>query len=93
VTKSGGSTGEGTYSDAKGRFEFPRHVKTGDVLVFSFIGRKTIEFVVPDQPMALLEMVMEPDSIQMVECALVEGEEFAGAGFFGKRWRKAKGSH
>src|SRR6478609_6852688 len=37
----------GTFSDANGEFEFPRALKPGEVVVFSFIGLETTEYVVP----------------------------------------------
>jgi hypothetical protein len=37
----------GTNTDLSGRFEFPAKLETGDVLLFSFIGYETKEFVVP----------------------------------------------
>jgi hypothetical protein len=69
-----GSTALGTYSDADGKFEFPYKVKSGDILIFSFIGRETAEYVVPDQIVGPLAMVLAPDPITMVEAVLVEAE-------------------
>ena len=69
-----GSTSTGTYSDASGKFEFPSLLKTGDVLIFSFIGRKTLEYVVPEQAVGLLQITMTPENIEMVEEPLTEGE-------------------
>jgi hypothetical protein len=70
-----GSTAQGTYSDPKGQFEFPRQLKPGEILVFSFIGRKTLEYIVPDQIDGALEIVMGPEYIEMVEDVLVEGHD------------------
>lgn len=38
-------TSEGTVTDAEGRFEFPRKLKEGDVLEFTFIGLVKAEYV------------------------------------------------
>jgi hypothetical protein len=82
-----GSTGQGTVSDAKGFFKFPEKLKTGDVIVFSFIGRATTEYVVPGEPVGDIQIVMAPNYIEMVEEALVEGGEPSR---IAKLFRKAK---
>jgi hypothetical protein len=41
-----GSGDEGTVSDADGQFVFPRKLKEGEVIIFSFIGYNTVEYVV-----------------------------------------------
>lgn len=70
-----GSTAEGTYSNENGEFEFPRALKDGDILVFSFIGRKTHEYIVSASTTSPLNIVLGPDYIEMVESPLMEGEE------------------
>ena len=67
-----GAPDKGTYSDGKGRFNFPHPLKSGDVLVFSFIGRESAEYVVLDQNTNAIEIIMLPDPIQMVEDVLVD---------------------
>ena len=39
----------GTMTDEEGRFEFPQKVKEGDVIIFSFIGYNTQEYIVADR--------------------------------------------
>lgn len=53
----------GTVSDADGKFEFPRKLKAGDVLVFSFIGLETHEYVVTSdvQEQIQVSMAMSAD--------------------------------
>ena len=51
----------GIATDADGQFEFPQKLKTGDVLVFSFIGFVTKEIIVEDQ-ITNLNIAMEFDS-------------------------------
>ncbi len=69
-----GATSRGTYTDGQGKFEFPGGLREGDVLIFSFIGRETIEHVVNAQMSEPLQIIMNPDSIEIVECPLVEGD-------------------
>jgi hypothetical protein len=83
-----GATAQGTYTDGKGEFLIPFQLKTGDVLVFSFIGRKTVEYIVTDQNIGAIDVVMGPDPIQMVEDVLVEGSERRSS-LFVRMFRKA----
>lgn len=53
---------EGTSSDEHGKFEFPRKLKEGDVLVFSFIGYSTQEYIIPKNFTAI-EITMQYDSV------------------------------
>jgi hypothetical protein len=69
-----GSTDQGTYTDVDGAFEFPGLLHAGDVLVFSFIGRETVERVIQQDSNAL-QIIMFPDPIQMVEEPLVMGDQ------------------
>ncbi len=64
----------GTFSDANGKFEFQRALKVGEVLVFSFIGLKTTEYVVTDQSEGLVAIAMPFDALQMVDEILTEDE-------------------
>ncbi len=83
----------GTFSDSQGQFEFPRALKTGDVLVFSFIGLKTTEYLVTDQPAGFVVIAMPDDPIQMVDEIIVEGAEPASQSGSAKRLRKIKANH
>jgi hypothetical protein len=47
---------DGTVTDADGKFEFPRKLKEGDVLVFSFIGFETIEYLITSETTAPIEI-------------------------------------
>jgi hypothetical protein len=87
-----GATAQGTYSDAKGQFVFPLQLKSGDVLVFSFIGRETVEYVVTDQVSGIVDVVMGPDSIEMVEDVLVEGDDSRHS-VFARVFRRTKATH
>lgn len=41
-------TKTGTTTDAKGEFTFPKPLKTGDVLLISYLGYETAEFKIKD---------------------------------------------
>lgn len=65
----------GTLADENGQFEFPTQLKAGDIIVFSFIGLKTTEYVVPAQVAGLITITLPLDFIQMVDEVLMEGDE------------------
>lgn len=79
----------GTFSDANGEFEFPRALKPGEVLVFSFIGLQTTEYVVPEQSQGLVAISMPFDALQMVDDILTEDEP-ARKSVFQKRSHKGR---
>ncbi|PZR38885.1 MAG: hypothetical protein DI538_08355 [Azospira oryzae] len=83
----------GTFSDSQGQFEFPRPLKAGDVLVFSFIGLKTTEWIISDQTAGYVVIEMAEDPIQMVDEILTEGDETARVAASAKRIRKVKANH
>jgi hypothetical protein len=80
----------GTFSDGNGQFEFPRQLKNGDVVVFSFLGLTTTEYIVTDESPGLVSIMMAPDPIQMVDEILVEGKEPVRRSAFAKLLRKGK---
>ena len=83
-----GALATGTYTDGNGEFVFPVGLNAGDVLVFSFIGRKTIEYTVPANVRDKVEIVMQPDAIEMVAEPLVTGDERPS--FAARLFRRAK---
>ena len=85
-----GSPAKGTYSDAKGQFTFPHALKTRDVLVFSFIGRESAEYVISGENATVIEIVMAPDPIQMVEDVLVEDDDQSADARPGKTFRRVR---
>jgi hypothetical protein len=62
---------QSTNTDAEGMFEFPGKLKDGDVLVFSFIGYKTQEFVVTT--IGPVDISMDVD-MEMMMMPVVMGE-------------------
>lgn len=52
-------TSYGTTTDAYGNFKFPKKLKEGDVLIFSFIGYEIKEYVVPKNGAARVELSLK----------------------------------
>ncbi len=67
-------TSEGTISDADGKFEFPRKLKEGDVLEFTFIGLVKAEYVVTSAATVDLTIRMKFDAelVMMGKVAVTE---------------------
>lgn len=59
-------TMEGTITDADGKFEFPRKLKEGDVLVFNFIGYETMEYTVTAEATDNIEISMQVAYYEMM---------------------------
>ncbi|WP_431166136.1 carboxypeptidase-like regulatory domain-containing protein [Tenacibaculum halocynthiae] len=56
----------GTETDFDGNFEFPKQLKKGDVLIFSFVGMKTEEVTITNKIIAskkLIQLKMNNDNI------------------------------
>jgi hypothetical protein len=66
-----GSTA-GTMTDEKGKFEFPKKLKAGDVLFFSFIGLETQVFTVPKTLNNPLEIQMKMEFILMGKVQMID---------------------
>lgn len=84
-----GSTDNGTVSDMDGKFKFPTVLEEGEVLVFSFIGFETKEYVVPKEISAGIEvsMIFYNQILGEVVAGEVYTEESSGiAGW----WQKLK---
>lgn len=56
-------TNVGTFSDANGKFTFPRKLKVGETLVFSFVGLKKLEYMVATNIPEFIEIRMEEDPL------------------------------
>jgi hypothetical protein len=57
---------EGTISDGTGKFEFPKALKKGDVLVFSFVGFELKEFVVTENLNGFIEISLIPTVVEVM---------------------------
>ncbi len=62
---------EGTTADENGNFEFPQKLSAGDVLVFSFIGFETQEYVVPKKVDGMIEIPMLVSDVVMMGAVAV----------------------
>jgi hypothetical protein len=81
---------EGTVTDLQGRFEFPVAVNEGDVLVFTFIGLKTQEYVVRKDtaPEVVISMEMYCDIMGEIAVDKVYTKNESS---ISKVWTKIKG--
>lgn len=69
-------TNIGTTTNEKGEFVFPQKLNAGDIIVFSFVGLETKEYVVPSNAPDPIQIVMQLDStIMMGELAVEYGSE------------------
>lgn len=59
-------TSVGTFSDADGKFTFPRSLAAGEVLVFSFVGLMKQELVVTASLPDSVEIKLEEDPINIL---------------------------
>lgn len=59
-------TSIGTASDAQGEFQFPKKLNVGDILIFSFVGMKTIEYPITAESAAKFSVIMEMEDFTMV---------------------------
>lgn len=67
-------TSEGTISDAEGKFEFPRKLKEGDVLEFTFIGLVKAEYVATSASSVdiTIRMKFDAELVMMGKVAVTE---------------------
>jgi hypothetical protein len=55
----------GTSSDFNGEFTFPKKLKAGDILIFSYLGYVTQRIEIEDEN-SFIELVLEPDMVEMM---------------------------
>jgi len=84
-----GST-DHTITDAEGRFEFPRRLKEGDVLVFNFIGLETQEHIIPGKPVEKLEVSMTYAQLELMGAIAVDDTYTAKPSGLRKLWASVK---
>ncbi len=84
----------GTVSDEEGRFQFPQRLKTGDVLVFSFIGLRTQEYIVPenknDDEVIVMGLSMPVCELMIMGAVATDGVYTREPSGFSKLWSKVK---
>ena len=83
----------GTVSDSEGYFEFPRELKEGDILLFSFIGMETQEYRVPAKVASNVSVKLNV-SMEM-SCMVTLGEVAVNEAYsephiIQKLWRKVR---
>jgi len=84
-------TTDGTVSDIEGRFVFPRRLKEGEILVFSFIGFETQEYAVKKATENIeLSMSMELSCVMLGDVAMEEVYQPKQSGIK-RAWQKVKG--
>jgi hypothetical protein len=74
-------TAEGTTADIDGKFEFPRPLEAGDILVFSYIGFDSQEYTVEQSDSEIIDITITFDysNINLM------GEVVVGGAYASKR--------
>ena len=62
------NTGIGTVSNKKGHFKFPKPIKKGDVLVFSYVGYEPQEITVSETT-KIMNITMKIPEFEVIVCA------------------------
>jgi len=81
---------EGTVSDSDGQFIFPRRLREGEVLIFSFIGFETMEYIVKKDATETIELTMALSCTVLGAVAVEEVYQSKQSGIK-KAWQKVKG--
>ena len=63
ITLDGSRTG--TTTDFQGEFTFPKKLKTGDVLIFSYLGYETQKITIDDKT-NFIRLELTPDMVEMI---------------------------
>jgi len=82
---------EGTVTNTEGRFEFPRKLNEGDVLVFSFIGLETKEYAIPNKANEEIEITMVMSDVMMMGAVAVDDVYTTKQSFIRRWWTSVKG--
>lgn len=83
---------EGTVTDADGKFEFPRKLKEGDVLMLSFIGYETMEYTITAETIDSIEIKLSTAYYEMMGKMIVVDDIYTEKEQSGLRrwWGKVK---
>lgn len=84
-------TAIGTVSGVGGKFEFPEEVKSGDILVFSFIGMETKEYTIRRGQPLIIELNMVMDHYALMGELAIEEVYVSKPSGLGNLWSKLKG--
>ncbi|MEO1029885.1 MAG: carboxypeptidase-like regulatory domain-containing protein [Bacteroidota bacterium] len=55
----------GVVTDGNGEFTFPKKLKTGDVLIFSYLGYETQKLTIDDKT-NYIKLELTPDMVEMI---------------------------
>lgn len=77
-------TQTGTLTNADGTFTFPKEVKEGDILVFSFLGYKTLEYTITTESSTFIEVKLESEAIVITGALVVNSQPTGIHKFFAK---------
>ena len=55
----------GAVTDDEGKFTFPKKLKTGDILVFSYLGYETQKVSITDKT-SFITLELTPDMVEMI---------------------------
>jgi hypothetical protein len=83
-------TSVGTVTDANGNFEFSQKLETGQVLVFSFIGYVSKEYVVTKDITENTLITLKMDEMELMGAVAVSHSYTAQPSGIGKWWHKIK---
>lgn len=70
-------TQTGTLTDKDGTFTFPKELKEGDILVFSFLGYETLEYTIKKENPSFIEINLNAKSI-LITGALADNSQPRG---------------
>jgi hypothetical protein len=76
----------GVSTDFDGKFEFPQALKVGDILLFSYLGYETKEYIVPESTAGVLDITINFDfaDVELMGEVDVEGVFSSKRTFFQK---------
>jgi hypothetical protein len=80
----------GTITDANGNFAFPQELQAGDVLIFSFIGFETRQYVVTKDTASGIEIALVTLFADIMGEVAIESPYTAKASGLNKWWEKVK---
>ncbi|WP_299361644.1 carboxypeptidase-like regulatory domain-containing protein [Winogradskyella sp.] len=58
-------TNVGAVTDGNGEFKFPKKLKSGDVLIFSYLGYETQKIIIDDKT-NYITLELTPDMVEMI---------------------------
>lgn len=79
-----------TVTDKEGKFKFPVELKSGDVLVFSFIGLETQELVITDETPSYIEITLSQGDIYIADAPMTAHQPYKRPSIATRLWAKVK---